>query len=345
MNRNLKNKTEWQQIQDKLADKKGLAIVLKEDEGLSDIHSSNNNSICRHLTSSEEFAPQCKKFCGEVYTKAIRENKALRYKCHAGLECVAVPVIDSKGKKLVAISGRAFTKSADYRNATERAISGDWSKFPPSKFFENILMTSSNQNIKDLAELILKKSEKHRIELSEIKKNKLPKIENKKKKQDNIYKKDLSKVIDKLNQQTEKHNLFIEKITKTRSEDSKDLKDWRSLFSSLLDLEYKQACLKIIEFLRDRYGLNSMAWLESRQNALERISAIGELEKQAFQISLKVNDNRLLNAVKENSSVILRERAKPGTKNNREQQVIRLFPVTVGGKTAECIGYYRKNKR
>ena len=37
-------------------------------------------------------------------------------------------------KQLVAITGRTFVKASKYIQATARAIGGDWSSFPPTKF-------------------------------------------------------------------------------------------------------------------------------------------------------------------------------------------------------------------
>lgn len=52
---------------------------------------------------------------------AKEAGEAVEYKCFAGLNCKAVPLSEN----LVAIVGRTFLKAEDYRNATERAISGD----------------------------------------------------------------------------------------------------------------------------------------------------------------------------------------------------------------------------
>ena len=76
-----------------------------------------------------------------------------RFKCHAGLENVAVPIVVEKELKATAIVGRAFTSAEDYRVATEKAISGVWSEFAPSSVFENVLLTGS-QSIELLAKKV-----------------------------------------------------------------------------------------------------------------------------------------------------------------------------------------------
>ncbi|MDQ3632995.1 MAG: diguanylate cyclase [Acidobacteriota bacterium] len=320
MNKNPENKNNWQEFQDGLAESKGLAIVLLEEDGLSYIHASNNNSICRNLTASKEFAQQCERFCGKVYSKAVEEGNALKYKCHAGLECIAVPIKNSEDKNLVAITGRAFAKSADYRKARERAITGDWSEFPPSKFFENYLMTISTQNIEDLAKRLTNMSEEEKkllynLNESEIPANLKPTVEGQK--------------------LSNKKNGLIKQSSRKRSEELKEANAWRSLFSSLLDLSYKQACFSILEFLKERYAISSMAWLEVSESHFESILAIGGLKKQKIKISMPTDDKRLVKAIRENSSVELRERKKTEDKGNRK--FIKLFPITVGGRIQSAL--------
>lgn len=66
------------------------------------------------------------------------------FTCHAGLECRVVPLPE---QKLVAIVGRTFVKAENYRRATTRAITGDWSDHAPDRFFENVLLTASGEVI------------------------------------------------------------------------------------------------------------------------------------------------------------------------------------------------------
>lgn len=72
------------------------------------------------------------------------------FECHAGLTCRAVPVED-RARRFVAIVGLTFTSSENYRNATEKAISGEWSGFKPTEAFENILMSGSTSGIERVA--------------------------------------------------------------------------------------------------------------------------------------------------------------------------------------------------
>ena len=145
-------------ILDRLADESGLAIVVV-DENSSAVSASNNNSMCRALYSSEEFAPRCNEFCGKAFEWASESETPVEYECYAGLKCSAVK-LESAEKPLVAIVGRTFLKAENYRKATERAISGDWQEFPPSRFFENVLLSGSDKKIEKLVKKVANLSEK-----------------------------------------------------------------------------------------------------------------------------------------------------------------------------------------
>jgi ligand-binding sensor protein len=137
------------QIIERLAEENGLAIVIADGES-APIDGANNNSMCRALYSSEEFAPRCAEFCGKAFDWATEAGKPVPYECHAGLNCIAVP-LETADKPLVAIVGRTFLKSTNYRQATEKALAGEWRLFPPTRFFENVLLTGSPQNLEKLA--------------------------------------------------------------------------------------------------------------------------------------------------------------------------------------------------
>ena len=129
---------------DRVAEDNGVAVVVL-DENSREVSVSNNNSICRALTSSSKFAPRCAEFCGVAYRNTAG-GRPFDYRCYAGLTCRAVPVTD-RGKRFVAIVGRAFVTSEKYREATDRAIAGDWKQFPADKFFDNVLISGSASNI------------------------------------------------------------------------------------------------------------------------------------------------------------------------------------------------------
>lgn len=135
-------------VLDELADRSGVAIAIV-DSPSREISVSNNNSICRHLNPGGRFSTDCAKYCGMAFQKAINAGTRIQYECHAGLECRAVPITSTQ-RPLVAIVGRTFVRSDSYRKATERAITGDWRRYPPSTFFENILLTGSARKLDEV---------------------------------------------------------------------------------------------------------------------------------------------------------------------------------------------------
>lgn len=338
--KNERSKTNWQTKQDELAEKSGLAIVLTDSPGLSMLAESNNNSICEILTKSDEFAPQCEKFCGKVFENAVATGKSLKYKCYAGLQCIAVPFRGADEKQFVAITGRTFTKSDEYRTATERAITGDWSKFPPTKVFANVLMTSSFKTLENLAEKIADLSDEDkqllpkRVSINEAKADEL--IEN------SVTENQLAE--NKTSNETEDDKITKSenppmisgsqaesaKIAKKNQEEANEIAEWRSLFNSLLKSNYNDACLSILEFLKTRYRISSIAWLENIDNKLHKKLAIGKLKNQEIQISIAMDDEGLLKLIGRESSIELREKNKEN--NDANSGTIRLFPVFVGGE-------------
>jgi len=267
---------------DSLTGRHGLAIVLT-DENSSALEKSNNNSMCEILYNSEEFAPHCEKFCGRAFEWATKAETTIGYKCYAGLSCLAIP-LKKEEKQLVAIVGRAFTKADDYRNATSRAIEGDWRRFSANEFFENVLLSNSNENLEKLARQIEKI-------------NGLQKVQSPKSK---VQSRQTSATVDE-RQTADEINLKSE-VQNLKS------KHWRSLLGSLLDLNYRQACFLILQFVAERFSIENLAWLERRGERLETIFVKGNLKNSKIQISLSANDERLLEAVKRETSLEVRER-------------------------------------
>ena len=297
------NQSNEQSLLERLADESGLAIVVV-NENSATVEEANNNSMCRLLYNSAEFAPNCAAFCGKAFEMAQNAQDAVSYQCYAGLNCVAAPLNDGE-KPLVAIVGRTFTKAADYRAATERAITGDWKQFAPDEFFENVLITSVPKNLNNTAQRLKKEEEKGRKE-GKAKKQK-PEVSNPNPK---------SKI----------------QIPKSEIE---DVAVWRSLLGSLLKLNYRQACVKILEFLQKRYGLISMIWLESRENQLEIVLTSGKIDKKQIQVGVAANDERLLKAASNETALELRERQT--SENAVKSQTLNLFPVAVGGEIRSAL--------
>lgn len=296
-----KTKRQWNSIQDELADSNGLAIVIV-DENSNTVSESNNNSMCRILYSSEEFAPDCDKYCGKAFEMASETGAIASYQCYAGLNCRAVPIKKDDKTQFVAIVGRTFTRAENYRKATERAIEGDWQKFSPEKFFENVLLSSSLNNLEAAAKKIENLSVEKKQLLFEL----------------------AAKSEDSINFENDEND--SEKFARKKSE-AEEITVWRSIFGSFLNLTYKQACVSIFEFVSKRFSLDSLAWLERRGNSFEAIFAAGNLQERQFEIKIAANDESLFEAVKKETSLELREK---NSDENAAQNTLNLFPFALG---------------
>lgn len=320
-------KTE-QNVLGTLADESGLAIVVV-DENSSVVSESNDNSMCRALYNSENFAPLCAEFCGKAFESANNSDAPFEYECYAGLKCSAVK-IESNEKPLVAIVGRTFLKAENYKNATERAISGDWNEFPPSRFFENVLLTGSEKKIEKLVKKIGNLTEEESRVIVALDEKNLIEIPPAKTEKSN----EKLQLNDLIKQFQNNESIEIKTVIKSEIQPESPIKPeeiqvWRSFFGSLLEMKYHRALASILDFVSTRYSLASLAWLERKNNHLEVISTFGRLQNEQFQINIPADDRRLLEAVRSDTSLELRER-NSGEKTNDERRAIRLFPVSVG---------------
>ncbi len=121
------------------------------------------------------------------------------------------------------------------------------------------------------------------------------------------------------------------KLTKQNSKEAEEISEW----GSLLDLNYSHACESILQFVSRRYSVSSLAWLERKGNRLEAVFASGNLHSQQMQLSISANDERLLDAVKREVSLELRE--EKSAKETRAPRMISFFPIAVGGEIPSAL--------
>jgi diguanylate cyclase (GGDEF)-like protein len=324
MSAKLSQENEWQLIQDRLAESSGLAIVVVDKDSL-DLAKSNNNSICQVLYNSDEFKPECAKFCGRAFEWATEAGKTIEYKCYAGLNCVASPV-KTETKQLVTIVGRTFLKAEDYRTATTRAISGDWQKFPPTKFFENVLLSSSMQSLKATAKRLENLSAEDKIALLQITKEQTGETGEAEVSQAN----EISRLIKQFHDGEENSAALSKKLIRQNGREAEEISEWRSLLGSLLGLSYSQACESVSQFVSRRYSISSLIWLERKGNRLENAFAVDKRQMHQLQLSIPADDERLFEAVKKETSFELRE--VQVSEKTGALRTIHLFPIVVGGE-------------
>lgn len=141
----------WTGVQDELAAAAGVSILLVEGHQPPQLAISNNNSICYAFQTSTEFAALCEPYCGDAHRRAMAAGGLTQYKCHAGLECFAMPVQLGRRKNLAAIGGRAFLRAGDYRALIERFRSGELGSMMSSQTFANVIF-SDEQKLDRLAQ-------------------------------------------------------------------------------------------------------------------------------------------------------------------------------------------------
>jgi diguanylate cyclase (GGDEF)-like protein len=129
----------WARIQEQIAGLSGISLLLVEGQQPPSLAIANNNSICAALQSSPEHVKLCDPFCGAAHERAIGADTVTHYRCHAGLQCFAMPVELDSRRKLAVIGGRALASSADYRQLAERFRSGDLQTLVSDELFRNVI--------------------------------------------------------------------------------------------------------------------------------------------------------------------------------------------------------------
>ena len=360
--------TKQSTLLDRLAAESGVAVVVV-DEDAAEVAAANNNSICRVLYPSPDYGRACAEYCGRAFENATAAGGPIEYECHAGLLCRAVPVEEPPGK-FVAILGRTFVRTENYRSATEKAANGDWRKFRPSEFFENVIVSGSPAQIERLEAkiasleepLVGDAAEKPRKSRTRPAEQAAPKATEP---EDELtlelpavgpapvvpaadpfessllnYKLPVeeSPAASPDPFQTSMVNVRLDASGTPENQDIADREAWRAFIPSLLKVSYRLACQRILEFMQRHYGIPASLWMQREGNRFEMAAALGELADRPVRIELPVDDRRILAAVRDDSPIVLREQAA----GNRKPRVIQLFPVVIGGEVRNALGIARE---
>ena len=298
---------------DQIADECGLAIAVANRQNV-ELSVSNNNSICRILNPEAKYCRECAAFCGTALEESLEVGGPVTFTCHAGLEC-RVDAFMLDGKPVAAIVGRSFSTAESYRKMTEKASSGDWAELPVDELFESIHLTDGRDSLDKALEKLEKASAD--IELVPAERD-IPENKDQLPESETIL--ELPPLPDA---QSNVFATHAEQPVRSRATAS----EWRSFFSGLQSKDYISACEAIIEFLGREYGLDSLAWLDRRDERLISIAANGELHGRKLKLGIRSDDRRLADAVRDELPIELGERSKSGDKRRRSMC---LFPVPVG---------------
>jgi diguanylate cyclase (GGDEF)-like protein len=102
----------WGAVQESIGRIAGLALLSYDAEG-RELAATGVPELCRLVGENPEGASRCAASCGRHRALAAGDNRAFFFRCHAGLQCFAVP-IRAAGRPVGAIlGGRTLERGAD----------------------------------------------------------------------------------------------------------------------------------------------------------------------------------------------------------------------------------------
>ena len=231
-------------------------------------------------------------------------------------------------------------------------MKGDWSMFKPTEFFANILLSGSKERLDKTVSQLDKfvgvaPPEADLLELERVP----PVAESAETSESDITNEirhagppepsgEIDKLIEKFN--LEASAIPVVKPDVVNAADDPDLQSkrsevaaWRKFFGSLLAKEYSAACASVLDFISDRYGVESLVWLEKRDDDLDVLISRGALEGKSVKLGIKASNRRLREAAETGEPLVLRERRAAGQRGDR---VMNLFPVMLGGDLRGAVG-------
>jgi diguanylate cyclase (GGDEF)-like protein len=296
----------WEDAQNSLAAASGLAVLLIDGPQPPALAISNNNSICYAFQSSETHKHLCEPYCGVAFERAMDAREAVNYQCHAGLHCVSVPVELGKKRKLAVIGGRTFLTSADYRALAERFRVGDLQELLSSDLFKNVIF-AARQDLVDLSRRVLQAAEEFRSPVKER-----------------------SSARSSGSPRPTDQAIEVKRQTPSRTASAK------VPASGPID----DICRKSIRALADRYQLGSIALLLRTRDGFAPSVVTGRFTNQPINITIEGHDERLLDAARRGSSLLMSESSDsvsaatntPSGKRSAGRRHLELFPLAMDGE-------------
>jgi diguanylate cyclase (GGDEF)-like protein len=339
-------------VLDEITADSGMAVVIV-DRNTNVVARSNDNSICRALNPPNTYVGACAEDCGRAFARTREAGSPVDFECHAGLQCRSVPLTGG-GKQLVAITGRTFVKARNYRQATARAIDGDWRSFPPTKIFENVILSGSvhelnrlDSRVSELNKELFTDAGKGSVDSPQLEPS--PSVTEAEGLGPDPFESSLLNY--KLEPSTSTAegrpdpfessmmNFRLESHPTFQQHDVADREAWRAFIPSLLKVSYKLACRRILEFLSRHYGIESSLWLQREAGEFETAAVFGEFEDKPVRFGITPDDKRIRAAVRDDSPIVLKERQ---TGSEKKARLIQLFPVVIGGEVRNALGVARE---
>jgi diguanylate cyclase (GGDEF)-like protein len=332
----------WEKIQDALAEENGLSILLVDGRQPPALWASNNNSVCRVMQSAPEQAKKCHLYCGKAFETAQTAKRAVEYRCHAGLHCVATPLAENPVRPLAAIVGRAFITIADYQKLLDRTLNGDLRDLPQTETFNSLRFAESGAEIQILAERLKNLSEAEIQSLTEFvahtEPNPFAPVFDADKAENQINSIavtappangfDKAKVAETVEEKTTESASAEaeESAAAVEVETLEDFAAWRAFTEVLLDKSFKNACAETLRFLAARHSFSRLAWLERVDETFRAFIVAETLRGFEENLTLAAADARLHEAVLNETSLRV-----------GESLAIEIFPLAVGNDVRAAI--------
>jgi diguanylate cyclase (GGDEF)-like protein len=302
----------WAEVQEELAASSGLSLLLVEGHQPPTLAVANNNSICQAFQSSPAHAHLCRPDCGEAFFRAQSAGEPVGYRCHAGLQCVTMPVKLESEKALAVIGGRCFLRVADYRALAERIRAGDLTDLLSADLFANVIF-GARQDLEELTarvaesvEAFAKREQKTETAIS---------VEPQTFEPSPAPPRELKAAASK---QVEPE--FAD------TPESKSVRTWKGRAlppgGSL-----EESCRKAIRALADDYGFRSLALLLRTDESFFTTCVTGAFEKAPPRVALKPKEIKLLLAATGEVSIAV---PAGGRTSSKHEAAVELFPLTFG---------------
>ncbi len=289
----------WEEAQDKLALATDLALLLVAGHQPPALLTSNNNSICRALQSSEEHAHLCEPYCGKAFERAsAAEGAPVYYRCHAGFNCFARTVKLSGEKQLAVIGGRAVHETKDYRRLMERVRDGDLSNLKTEYLFQNIIF-GSKEKLDELAERIADAAVQFQRRASQ-------------------------KEVTGRDSASKKKG---EEVKWQEAASREDTHTTQTLWPTTL----ADACRAALESLTEQHQLSSVALMLRSNGGFKIVAAAGKFTEGAATVEIDPEDERLIEAARRGRPLVAARGAGGNKKSaNGKDHPIELYPLVVG---------------